>query len=221
MGRDLLDALKDPEGDTHQRGAGRHSLCHKCNNETGSWYGSSYIELAAAAMDATRQVRAGQVVQFNASIRPLRVLKQILVMFCSACGPGLAEKQEGLSRYLLNREDRNMPPSLAVYLALLDSDSLVARQFGISGRVDTETGKIFTYAEIAFPPLDIVLTLNSDRPDPSLFDITQFRHDDYSRRRDVQLLLSSVQTNTYLPAEYSTVERLQSIRAGRKKYYDI
>lgn len=204
MKGNLLEALENPRGEESQRGAGRYSLCKKCNSETGSWYGKAYVEMVAAAMGPCRATSAGDIVQFNASIRPLRVLKQILVMFCSACGPGFAETHIGLTRYLLNRNDRNLPPGIDVYLALLDLRSLASRQFGISGRIDVNTGKIFTYAEIAFPPLDLVLTLNCDRPDPALMQITQFQHDDYNQRRSVTLLLQSVQTNTFLPAEYPT-----------------
>src|SRR4029077_19760652 len=29
-----------------QRGAGRHSLCAKCNNDTGTWYGTPYVNFA-------------------------------------------------------------------------------------------------------------------------------------------------------------------------------
>jgi hypothetical protein len=146
----LLDRLENPEGVESQRGAGRHSLCERCNSVTGSWYGKAYIDLVEAAMGPFLQSSAGDQIHFNATIRPLRVLKQMLAMFCSACGPGLAETHSGLTRYLLNREDRNLPPGIDVYLALVDQHSLASRQFGISARADIETGRIFTYAEIAF-----------------------------------------------------------------------
>jgi hypothetical protein len=33
-----------------QRGAGRHSLCGKCNNDTGAWYGTPYVDFARQAL---------------------------------------------------------------------------------------------------------------------------------------------------------------------------
>jgi hypothetical protein len=33
-----------------QRGAGRHFLYGKCNNDTGAWYGTAYIDFARKAM---------------------------------------------------------------------------------------------------------------------------------------------------------------------------
>jgi hypothetical protein len=159
--------------------------------------------------------RAGDAIQFNANIRAFRVLKQILVMFCSACGPGLARTHEGLTRFLLNRESRELPPGLDVYLGIVDRRSLASRQLGISGRVDFETGENLTYAEIAFPPLDIILTLDSGRPDPRLMDVTWFKDDGVDERRVLTLLLHCLQVNTYLPADYSTADQLEAISRAR------
>jgi hypothetical protein len=38
------------EGKYKQRGAGRYSLCGKCNSDTGSWYGSAYVGVARQTM---------------------------------------------------------------------------------------------------------------------------------------------------------------------------
>jgi hypothetical protein len=52
---------------------------------------------------------------------------------------------------------------------------------------------------------------------PALMKVTWFNEDSYTTRRSLSLLLRCVQTNTSLPAEYSTRERLETIRAGRGK----
>ena len=36
-------ALKNPSGKYSQRGAGKYTLCERCNNDTGAWYGSDYV----------------------------------------------------------------------------------------------------------------------------------------------------------------------------------
>jgi hypothetical protein len=91
-------------GDTQQRGAGQYTLGEACNSKPGSWYVPAYVHLARAAMPALSISKAGDVVGISLEIRPLRVLKQILVMFCSACGPNFVFPE--LARYLLNRESR-------------------------------------------------------------------------------------------------------------------
>src|SRR5215467_7970637 len=50
----LLEGKWAPGGDIQGRyaqlGAGRYSLCGKCNNDTGGWYGPSYVDFARQAM---------------------------------------------------------------------------------------------------------------------------------------------------------------------------
>ena len=40
-----------PDGRINQKGAGRVTLCVKCNNATGRWYGTPYITVAKQAME--------------------------------------------------------------------------------------------------------------------------------------------------------------------------
>ena len=119
VGRDWwADSLDQMPGDTQQRGAGQYTLGEACNSKPGSWYVPAYVHLARAAMPALSISKAGDVVGISLEIRPLRVLKQILVMFCSACGPNFVFPE--LARYLLNRESRQLPPGHDIYLGLLD-----------------------------------------------------------------------------------------------------
>ena len=58
-------------------------------------------------MPALSIAKAGDVVGIPLDLRPLRVLKQIIVMFCSACGPNFIFPE--LARYLLNRDRASSP----------------------------------------------------------------------------------------------------------------
>ena len=40
-----------PDGRINQKGAGRFTVCVKCNNATGRWYGTPYITVAMQAME--------------------------------------------------------------------------------------------------------------------------------------------------------------------------
>lgn len=45
MGRDALPwDISGLRYKQNQRGAGKYSLCKKCNNDTGTWYGEEYIK---------------------------------------------------------------------------------------------------------------------------------------------------------------------------------
>ena len=46
IGSDLLADLKNPTGKYNQRGSGKFTLCRRCNNDTGGWYGRAYVEFA-------------------------------------------------------------------------------------------------------------------------------------------------------------------------------
>ena len=70
IGQDLYKHLEAQRGRQEQRGAGRHSLCERCNNDTGAWYVRAYIDFVQAAMPAFGQVQAGQAAIITASLRP-------------------------------------------------------------------------------------------------------------------------------------------------------
>jgi hypothetical protein len=215
IGKDLYAELLKARGRENQRGAGRYSLCKACNVNTGNWYTRSYIDLVQAAMPAFSMARAGEAYAFSVTIRQLKVLKQILTMFCSACGPGFARAHSGVPRYLLNPESRQLPAGIDVYLALLDRKTMATRQSGISGRIDLDSQRVLTYSEFSFPPFDVVMALDSPAPDPNLMRVTWFNQYSLNEQRQVALALHCVQTNTYLPADYSTRERLEEISAKK------
>jgi hypothetical protein len=213
--QDLFKELEAQRGRESQRGAGRHSLCHQCNVTTGNWYVRAYVDLVEAAMPFFGKVRTSQVEIFTPTIRPLRVLKQILTMFCSACGPGFARARPEVTRYLLNRGSRQLPNGIDIYLALLAHQTMAARRSGITGRIDLDTGLTHTYAELSFPPFVAVMALGSDQsPDGRLARVTGFNQFSIDEERKIQLALHCVQTNTYLPGDYSTRDRLEEISRG-------
>jgi hypothetical protein len=108
FGRDWWSEVKNPSGEPLKGGAGSFTVCQRCNNETGTWYAAEYVRLVRAAMPAMFGASAGDVIGVPAKIRPLRILKQILVMLCSACGPHFIEQHPGLTRYLRNPDSRDL-----------------------------------------------------------------------------------------------------------------
>lgn len=67
-----------------QKGAGKYSLCEKCNNNTGKWYGAAYQDIARRVAVALQhpEIDASQGLGIK-DVFPLRFFKQILSMFCS------------------------------------------------------------------------------------------------------------------------------------------
>src|SRR5262245_60666479 len=75
-GEDTLRAA-DPDEVTQiaQRGAGAHTLCPRCNNDTGRWYGGAFAEFAHQAMAVLHHTRGRATLYYQFNLFPLRVLK--------------------------------------------------------------------------------------------------------------------------------------------------
>lgn len=68
-----------------QKGMGKHTLCQRCNNNTGSWYGEDYVIFSntMAALLAKERPQPNMGVSFTIEMRPLNFIKQVLSLFCS------------------------------------------------------------------------------------------------------------------------------------------
>jgi hypothetical protein len=209
IGKDLIKELEKPSGKYSQRGVGKFTLCETCNTSTGGWYGGSYVEFARRIFPFCHTVPPGTTVTIQCSIRPLDVLKQILVMFCSASPPSFAQKHPRLVRYLLNPESREADEQ-RVFISLYDiANSKAVRQAGLTGRIDLD-GQSHVYSEISFPPLNLVMSVSGGCPEVNLFEITGFKESGHRERRTVSLTLNNLAVNSYFPGDYRTFDQLKS-----------
>ena len=157
-----------------QRGAGRHSLCQKCNNDTGAWYGTPYVDFTRQAMTLLDRSKGELSLAYPYRIFPLRVLKQIVVMFLSACGPGLRKAHPDLVRFALNRETQFFPTYIDIWAYLHHpTESTSVRQAGVAGLINPDGPHVFS--EIAFPPFGLIMSLNGPPLNKELYNLTHFR----------------------------------------------
>ena len=95
-----------------QKGSGKYSLCESCNNNTGSWYGAAYLDMAQLIASALQhpEITTSQGIGVK-DVYPLRFIKQILSMFCSVndyeslyayANPAQVPDKEQLSPFLRN-----------------------------------------------------------------------------------------------------------------------
>jgi len=210
LGGNLIKELQSPTGKFNQRGAGKFTLCEKCNNRTGDWYARSYIQFVKQLFPLSYTVPPGTTVTVECSIRPLDVFKQMLVMFCSASSPSFAQKHPRLVRYLLNRESRDADDQ-HVFISLYDLvNSKSSRQAGLTGRIDAE-GSSQLFSEISFPPFNLVMSVDGGCPDPRLFEVTWFKQFAYRELANVRLTLNNLAVHSYFPGDYRTFEDLKAI----------
>ncbi len=193
-------------GKTEQKGAGGHTLCKKCNNDTGSWYGNAYVEWAKQGLEAIDRCGWGTLVGCRFEIYPLRVLKEIVCMFFSANGPGFAKRHPDLVDFVLCRERSYVQPDVRIYAFYTISGLL--KQTGVQTFGKLQKG-MYVFSEITFPPLGYVMFLGCGPHDERLYDISFFDQFGYREKRSVDLILPGLPVVSVYPGDYRTPKQIQ------------
>jgi hypothetical protein len=150
-------------------------------------------------------------------IRPLRVLKQIVVMFFSACGPGLQKAHPDLVRFVLNRDVQALPPEIQVYAYLHHPTlSTAIRQSGLTGVMSLD-GKNHVFSEIAFPPFGFVLSIDRPPINATLYSLNHFSDRKFGARQIVYLKLPVFPVVSWLPGDFRTADQINKTVAENKK----
>lgn len=209
LGARSREAMMTPQGRVNQRGSGRFSLCEKCNNDTGSWYGPDYVNWAVQGMRHLLAAPNGSLMRLPFHIPPGRVFKQILTMFASVCGPKFFGNRPELVRLVLNRDVRGCPPDVRLYCYYHALGSTFARQAGVTGLLRLD-GPSSIYAEMAFPPFGYLIALDSPVMDQRLVDITFFAESGYNEYRDLFLRFPVLPTDSIFPGDFRTRTELEA-----------
>jgi hypothetical protein len=197
-------------GEKRQRGVGEHTLCVRCNNDTGGWYGTEYVEWAKLGFEILDRVPPGQA-PFEVTILrryPLRFIKQIVTMIFSVNSIGFNDAHPELVKFVLDKEQRCLPPRYQVYLTIVGGP--YSRSSGITGLQDgfgTGNSTVQVVTEVGYPPLAGLLLIGEKRRD-DLGCITHFADCGYGEQREVTARLQSGQLATPYPDDYRTRERV-------------
>ena len=207
VGTDDLDKLR---GRIQQRGAGAYTLCEKCNNDTGSWYGTAYAEWAHQAMGIVIGTRGRPSLMYPFNLFPLRVLKQVVCMFFSVNGPAFQKHQPDLVRFALNREARAFPAHVRIYTFY--TFSARSRAIGAAGLVKgfgSGSSSVHVFSEVTFPPFGFVMTLGDTMPPDTRFvEISGFSRFEYNDcRAGISMKLPLMPIYTGFPGDYRTREQ--------------
>ena len=199
-------------GPIQQRGAGAYTLCATCNNTTGSWYAGPFVEWCRLGMAHLRASGGRPSLILVHDLQPLAVLKQIVTMFFSSNGLGIQAKNPGLVRFVLNREERGLPPDIRFFVYYARGPHI--RNTGVMASLDLNRGTHTLLSEISFPPFGYVMTYGDDAPDPRLVEITHFANRPYGEATLSELPLSVLETHTLVPGDYRPREQVLR-EAGR------
>lgn len=212
---------KEVKGRPFQRGAGAYTLCRQCNSDTGAWYANEFVTWSLIGADVL-QILDRQQEQFSnlseigvvfQDVYPVRFLKQIVTCFFSVMGTNtdavFAAMNPDLVRFVLNRDESNLPENYHFYLKLYRKS--IMRRYPVAGKITmtyTKTGNNISllratpviFSEITHFPFALIMTHNELFPNAT--EITHLKNFKYDDRTDISLTLSIGQGMHPYPGSY-------------------
>ena len=222
---DFLAAGDSPEaldeitgGVKEQRGLGAYTLCRKCNNDTGAWYGNAYVQWAYQGLRIANYAQTAPSLVHTFNIFPLRIIKMIICMFFSANHDEWSNAWPELVKFVLNKDQKHINPKIRVYAYFTLSPR--SRQSALVGSFSTGAGGAFSFfSEISFPPWGYVLTVDSAPPDKRLVDISEFARYSYNDWKPINLRFSLLPIYSRFPGDFRTRDEVhEQIRRNQEKY---
>lgn len=188
-----------------QQGMGKYTLCKKCNNVTGSWYATTYSDVAkdiAQCLYVRKQLKHGDLIEFSFKNLPvLAFVKQVITMFCSVL-PLAEVKRLGFDTFLLEKESNHIDKTLfdlRMYLTPLNVGQLIVGTTSVVHM--TETGFETTIAcDLGVYPFGFILNLTPETSVEYGTSIMNFLDTQYNNRYSTTLNLMYLErTDTVLP----------------------
>ena len=202
-----------PRRDIQQRGAGDHSLCERCNSETGGWYGGPFVEWCRQGMAFLERTGGRTSLIYLQHIRPLPILKQVVTMFLSFDEAPLRTKHPDLVRFVKNPDQPYLDPRYRFFVYYVAPGCL--RRTSGCAVLDIRTGGILLSSEFSFPPFGYMMTIDSEKPDRRLFEITGFARFQPGEKATVRLDMAVLPTHTPVPGDYRAFEHKKKSPDGR------
>ena len=198
------------KGKINQGGVGGYTLCPSCNNGTGAWYARSLVEWCYRGMEILERSQGRADLFHMRACHPLRVFKEIMVMFCSV-NPEMTTAQPWLRHFLLNRESREWMDGWRVFIYYNLEGKL--RYAGGAGIINFETGRATVLSEINYPPFGYVLVMNGEgAPDERNTEITQFVKYGFAETAELIMPLAVLPSHLMYPGDYRTRDEIESAR---------
>jgi hypothetical protein len=211
----------DPvKGRIEQRGAGAYTLCEPCNNATGRWYAPDFADWCVQGARILIKTNFDPRIFTIQYIFPLRILKQIATMFFSVNSDTFASVNPELVKFVLNKDKMYLPRKYRFFVYFnrgASTDRL--RYLCIMAKANIETGQTFTMSEISFPPFGYVFTVDSEIPDPRLFEISHFARYRYNDFKVQEMKPVVLDTASLIPADYRTPQEVVNQAAQQDEEY--
>jgi hypothetical protein len=196
-----LNTLKGP---IQQGGIGEHTLCPRCNGDTGRWYAPKFIDWCTQAKDVLNRSNGDAKLVHSYNIFPLAILKQVVTMFFSINNDTFRKENQELVSFVKNKENKYLSDRYHFYTS--HNIEGYRRFSGINAQ--SGSSNITSITEISFPPLGYLMTVDSELIDTPLSEITYFSKYEYSECKTLTLTLPILPTYTIFPGDYRTKDKI-------------
>jgi hypothetical protein len=161
-----------PQFKLQQGGFFQRVLCGDCNSKTGSWYGTHFVKWCYKCFEFLRKSE-GKTTWINVTnIKPLRIIKQIALMFLNINESKFGAHDSYLRRFVFNKFDVGLPYHYRFFTYY--NYSSVFRYDGLYGKLNQIRRYSAMVSEITFPPLGYIMTLGFEKNIVNAFEITHF-----------------------------------------------
>jgi len=196
-----------------QRGMGIYSLCQKCNNLTGEYYGNEYVKFANTIHRLYPEIQKrikdkdSNVVGIEIlGMKPLLFAKQVLSMFCSTC-PNITKKDSDIIDLLLNKEKTGLDSKKYKLSMFLLKDYKIGYT-GLQAMYVTGIGTRLL-ATIDAYPFGFVLEFDpNDKIKTPELDITSFFNEYECAEYDLNFGIPLLERNNIFSCDYRSKEEI-------------
>ena len=216
----LNEQLKRSEGkpakfNIQQKGMGKHSLCKECNNNTGSWYGLQYSEMAqniAYYLFENGYLEHGDAIQITTkNTEPLAFVKQVIAMFCSTL-PIEKVRELKFDELLLDKENNEFQKNqfdLRMFISSAETGSYLT---GMCAPVyinkDTNQYESTLVAEMGVYPFGFILNLDVSKPIGYGVSLMDLLNTTYGKEYEIKWVIPYLEKNSSklpLPLQFKTL----------------
>lgn len=202
-----------------QQGMGRYSLCPKCNNDTGSWYGDDYKNIARIVHSILSKPIDPKYQGFGIrNIYPLRFIKQVLSMFCSI-NNFEDERIDVIRRFVIDKDAVGLDKSkYKVCMYLTRSTLMKYAPLSVILRMGETTCESMALSEITAYPLGFVLYFDpTDTFRYDGLDITHFSDCRFDDVTDIQMPFCIYEMNDIFPTYYRSKKEIRDCIDSNKE----
>lgn len=203
-----------------QQGMGEYSLCHACNNNTGSWYGDEYIIVARVIhYILSKPVRSNCQAIGIREIHPLRFIKQVLSMFCSI-NNFEDNRIDTIRKFVLDKDAVGLDKSkYKVCMYLTKSYLMKYAPLSVVLRIGGAKSESIALTEITAYPLGFIVYFDpTDTFDYKGLDITHFADCQYDDIADIEIPLCIYEMNDIFPTYYRSQDEIKQCIEKNKEW---